>query len=117
MVNKIFVFLLFLFVSYNNFANEKSFQEIELICVTKLKMIDWVLNYANDLPLDTKLNIWEREYKKINLTYPTIFTHTTKIDVERIIRESERRKEKLKNIEQKQKFIDEEIKWCLYYKH
>lgn len=115
--NKLFTILLFLLFSQYSIANEKTFQQLELLCLTKLKIIDWVLNYGNQLPLDEKINVWEYEFKKLNFMFPSIFTHTTKIDTERIIRESERLKEKLKDANRKQKFIEEEIRWCLYYKN
>lgn len=117
MVNKLFVIILLLFS--NTVFAESLFisKETETICLTKLKVIEWLFKSGSKKSTSQHLEWWSKEFNKLNVSFPDVFTYTTKVDVERIIREMSRNKNKLQTNEQQSRYMHEEASWCIYYKH
>lgn len=120
MVSRLVAVLALVCVPGTTFATEqfnKISADVELVCTTKLKAIDWVLSHGHEFTVNDQILQWTEEYTKFHKTHPNVFGNETKIDVERIIREVDRNRNKLNTSKQKDDFITDEIRWCLYYKH
>ena len=91
--------------------------DIVQLCSAKIQLLDWSIKNVNKLSVENMIDQWTRQYRLLNELNDVLYSHTTRVDGERIIREVKRNSNKLTTPERVEELVEQEIKWCAWYQH
>ena len=91
--------------------------EMAQLCNVKVQLLDWSIRNVDTLSTEDMIDQWTKQYHLLNETNNVLYSHTTRIDGERIIRDVKRVREKLTTPEKVEELIEQEVKWCAWYQH
>jgi hypothetical protein len=91
--------------------------ETETLCITKIITLINAKENKHQLSVDQTLTNWDNSFDELTALSPDIFSHEVFIDVQRIIRDTFRMKERLEKHETYMQLIRIEAYWCRYYQY